>query len=249
MNALWRYLGEPDVARRPRLHRRRSPGIPGLGRRLRPGRRRDTSAVPRPSTRGSAASWLHRIRPFEDVGPNHVARKAADWARAHVIVAPLADHTFRPNDVLTRAPASGWVWRFLDRPPSGPVDPTPGGDDVDRATAVTWLWEAAGSPVVTLPSDYTDVAGAPPRDGGRLGPGLRPLPRHTRHRPSAPTSRCCGPSSCGPSTGWRNGPPPGARPSPLPAPSSSEEPGQVGREPPSRLMVWAVIQAASSEAR
>ncbi len=160
VNALWRYLGEPDV---PDAHDYADAGprasldwADAFG--LAPGANfRGGAAV----TRGSAASWLHRTRPFEDVGPNHVARKAADWARAHLIVAPLAGHTFRPNDVLTRAPASGWVWRFLDRPPSGPVDPTPGGDDVDRATAVTWLWEAAGSPVVTLPSDYTDVGGTP----------------------------------------------------------------------------------------
>lgn len=160
VNALWRYLGEPDV---PDAH-----GYGDAGPRaaldwadafgLAPGANFSGGEA---VTRGTGATWLFRTRPFVDLGPNHVARNAADWARVHVIVAPLPGHTFGPNQVLTRAQASTWVWRFMDEPTGGPVDPTPGADDLDRATAVTWLWDAAGSPVVTLPSDYDDVIGQP----------------------------------------------------------------------------------------
>jgi hypothetical protein len=157
VNALWRYLGEPDV---PEAHDYGDAGpraaldwADAFG--LAPGTSfRGGDAV----TRGTGASWLFRTRPFADLGPNHVARKAADWARVHLIVAPLPSHTFVPDRVLNRAQASTWVWRFMDHPSGGPVDPAPGGDDLNRATAVTWLWEAAGSPTVTLPSDYSDVA-------------------------------------------------------------------------------------------
>jgi hypothetical protein len=80
-----------------------------------------------------------------------------DWARAHVIVSGYGNHTFRPGNAASRASTAQWVWRFLDRPPPGPVDATPGSTALNRSTAVTWLYEAAGSPAVTTPSDYSDV--------------------------------------------------------------------------------------------
>jgi hypothetical protein len=158
---LWRDMGEPTVAvphpftdevPRPSLAWVAAAGLIG-GTTFR-------AAVP--LTRRLAAVTLHGIRPFTDVGRLHVARTALDWARAHVIVNGFPDHTFRPDDVVTRQQASNWLWRFLDRPLSGPVDPIPGADRLDRATAVTWLWQRAGSPTATLPSGYTDVPpGAP----------------------------------------------------------------------------------------
>ena len=101
---------------------------------------------------------LDAIRPLEDVGRLHVARAAVDWARAHLIVGGFPDHTFRPDQAVTRQQASNWLWRFLDRPSSGPRDPTPVAEALDRAAAVTWLWQVAGSPSVPLPSSYEDVA-------------------------------------------------------------------------------------------
>jgi len=160
VNTLWRYLDEPEV---PDPHSYGDAGpraaldwADALG--LSPGPDFNGGAA---VTRGLAASWLFGIRPFADLGRHHVARRAADWARAHVIVVPLAGHTFQPNQVLTRSQASTWVWRFMDKAPGGPVAATPGGDDLDRVTAATWLWEAAGSPAVLLPSGYADVAGRP----------------------------------------------------------------------------------------
>jgi hypothetical protein len=110
-----------------------------------------------PLDRGPAAGFLYRTRPFTDVGRNSVNRAAVDWGRAHVIVAGYADHTFRPTPAVTRKAAADWVWRFLDRPPPGPVDATPGATPLRRSVAVTWLWQAAGSPTVDVPSGYGDV--------------------------------------------------------------------------------------------
>lgn len=115
-----------------------------------------------PTTRGIAAAWLHDLRPFTDVPRGNVARAATEWAKAHVIATGYGDHTFRPTEVVTREAAAGWLWRFLDRSDPGPRDATPGGEPLDRATAVTWLYEAAGSPPVTPPSDYTDVDSGDP---------------------------------------------------------------------------------------
>lgn len=161
VDMLWRYLDEPavavphpftDAAPRPSLDWAAEFGLVG-GTTLRGADTLD---------RGTAAVFLYRLRPFTDVGPNTVIRAAVDWARAHVIVAGFDDHTFRPTTVITRKAAAEWVWRLLDRPGGGPVDSTPGGGPLDRATAVSWLWAAAGSPPVGLPSGYTDVApGAP----------------------------------------------------------------------------------------
>jgi hypothetical protein len=110
-----------------------------------------------PTTRAKAASFLYDLRPFTDVGRGNLARAATEWARAHVIVTGFGGHTFRPGTNVTRASAAEWVWRFLDRPAPGPVDAAPGANPLNRATAVTWLYEAAGVPVVVTPSDYTDV--------------------------------------------------------------------------------------------
>lgn len=157
---LWRHLDEPAVAvtdrftdegPRPALSWVSAAGLIGG----------TTFRGDAPLTRAVGAQTLHEIRPLVDVGRLHVARAAVDWARAHAVVSGFSDHTFRPGAVLTRREAADWLWRFLDRPRSGPVDTTPGGSPLDRAAAVTWLWRAAGSPTVTLPSDYTDVAGRP----------------------------------------------------------------------------------------
>jgi len=160
VDLLWRWVGSPRIARdhpftdadaRESLDWAAATGV-ATGSTFRPNR----SVV-----RITGAAWLHQLRPFTDVGRSHGARRAVDWARAHVITGGFPDHTFRPGDAITRAQGSTWVWRFLDRPSGGPVDPRPRGDALDRATAVTWLWQAAGSPTVTLPSDYDDVAGQP----------------------------------------------------------------------------------------
>ena len=160
VDLLWRWVGSPEVAvdhRFTDVGARESLDWASASDLV-------TGAGFRPSAvvlRVTAAAFLHHLRPFEDVGRGHVARRAVDWARAHVIAGGFPDHTFRPADAVTRGQAAGWVWRFLDRPPGGPSGAAPSGHDLDRATAVTWLWEAAGSPTVTLPSGYTDVAGAP----------------------------------------------------------------------------------------
>ena len=157
---LWRHLDEPAVAvtdrftdegPRPALSWVSASGLIGGS----------TFRGEDPLTRDVGAQTLHEIRPLVDVGRLHVARAAVDWARAHVVVSGFPDHTFRPGAVLTRREAADWLWRFLDRPRSGPGDSTPGGNPLDRQTAVTWLWRVAGSPTVALPSDYTDGAGQP----------------------------------------------------------------------------------------
>jgi len=159
IDMLWRWQGEPDIpvdhgfgdaGARESLDWAREAGIVG-GTTFRP-----TDAT----TRGIAAAWLYDLRPFTDV-PRR-GRAAPDWARAHVIATGYRDHTFRPDVVATRETATGWIWRLLDRPAPGPADATPAGDPLTRAAAVTWLWQAAGSPTVDLPSGYTDVpSGAP----------------------------------------------------------------------------------------
>ncbi len=163
IDMLWRWQGEPqipvdhpfgDVAARESLDWARAARIVG-GSTFRP---------TDPTTRGIAAAWLHDLRPFTDVGAGNVARASVDWARAHVIVTGYGDHTFRPDPDVSRASAAEWIWRFLDRPAPGPVDATPGGDPLDRATAVTWLWQAAGSPTVPVPSGYTDVDSSHPHE-------------------------------------------------------------------------------------
>ncbi len=157
---LWRHLDEPavgftdrftDEGPRPALSWVSAAGLIGGS----------TFRGEDPLTRAVGAQTLHEIRPLVDVGRLHVARAAVDWARAHVVVSGFPDHTFRPGAVLIRREAATWMWRFLDRPRSGPVDSTPGGGPLDRQTAVTWLWRAAGSRTVALPSGYTDVAGQP----------------------------------------------------------------------------------------
>ena len=156
VDTLWRWMGEPDVATthdfadsgpRASLDWAELAGVAG-GATFRP---------TDPLTRGIAAAFLYRVRPFTDVGRRQVARAAVDWARAHVILSGYRDHTFRPARAATRAAAAGWLWRFLDRPLSGPRDAEPRTQALDRATAVTWLWEGAGSPAPSVPSDYTDV--------------------------------------------------------------------------------------------
>jgi hypothetical protein len=156
IDLLWRWQGEPDL---PVDHDFGDAGPRGSldwarAYRLVGG---STFRGTDPMTRGIAAAWLYDLRPFTDVGRGNVARASVDWARAHVIVTGYGNHTFRPANVVSRDAAAEWVWRFLDRPAPGPVDATPGSDPLDRATAVTWLYEAAGSPAVTTPSDYTDV--------------------------------------------------------------------------------------------
>jgi hypothetical protein len=110
-----------------------------------------------PLTRARGAGFLHPLRPFTDVGRRHVARAAVDWARGHLIVTGLGGHTFRPGVEVKRSVASNWIWRLLDRPAAGPLDPAPGDTVLDRATATAWLWQAAGAPTVSLPSGFTDV--------------------------------------------------------------------------------------------
>ena len=160
VDMLWRWQGSPeipvahgfdDVGPRPSLDWAAEAGVVG-GSTFRPSD---------PTTRGNAAAFLHDLRPFTDVGLGNVVRGAVDWARAHVIVTGYGNHTFRPVEDVSRAAAADWVWRFMDRPAPGPVDPTPGSNALDRATAVTWLWEAAGSPAVALPSGYSDASGEP----------------------------------------------------------------------------------------
>ena len=160
---LWRYLDGPavavphpftDVGPRPSLDWAAEFGLVG-GTRFRGSD---------PLDRGTAAVFLYRLRPFTDVGRNSVNRAAVDWARAHVIVTGFDHHTFRPAATVTRRAAADWVWRFLDRPAGGPVDSTPRAGALDRATAVTWLWEAAGTPTVALPSGYTDIASGAPHE-------------------------------------------------------------------------------------
>jgi len=159
VDMLWRYLGEPAVAvphpfidagPRSSLDWAAEFGLVG-GTTL-----RGSDAL----DRGTAAVFLHRLRPFTDVGRNRVVRPAVDWARAHVIVTGFDNHTFRPGLVVTRNAAADWVWAFLDRPGGGPVDASPGGNPLTRSTAVLWLWDAAGSPDVA-PATYDDVAATP----------------------------------------------------------------------------------------
>jgi hypothetical protein len=156
IDMLWRWQGEPeipvdhsfsDTGARESLDWASAAHLVG-GATFRPSE---------PTTRANAAAWLYDLRPFDDVGRGNVARGAVDWARAHLIVTGYGNHTFRPDEDVSRAGAAEWVWRFLDRPAPGPVDATPGSDPLDRATAVTWLYEAAGTPAVVTPSDYTDV--------------------------------------------------------------------------------------------
>ena len=163
VDMLWRFLDEPavavphpftDAAPRSSLDWAAEFGVAG-GTTF-----RGTDAL----DRGTGAVFLYRMRPFADVSPNSVNRAAVDWARARVIVTGFDDHTFRPANVITRKAAADWVWRFLDRPGGGPVDSTPGAGPLTRATAVTWLWAAAGSPTVTLPSGYADVASGAPHE-------------------------------------------------------------------------------------
>ncbi|HYF45993.1 MAG TPA: S-layer homology domain-containing protein [Acidimicrobiales bacterium] len=163
IDMLWRWQGEPqlpvdhgfdDAAPRESLDWARESRMIG-GTTFRP---------TDPTTRGVAAAWLYDLRPFTDVPRAHPARTAVDWARAHVIVTGFADHTFQPDQIASRETATGWIWRLLDRPAAGPADATPAGDPLTRAAAVTWLWQAAGSPTVDLPSGYTDVASGDPHE-------------------------------------------------------------------------------------
>ncbi len=117
VDLLWRWVGSPliavdhpftDVGARESLDWAAAGGLTGAGpsARLPP-----LPASPRPPSSTTCVRSAMSA-------PTTLARRALDWARAHVIVAPLPGHTFHPNDVLTRAQASGWVWRFLDRPPA-----------------------------------------------------------------------------------------------------------------------------------
>lgn len=160
VDMLWRFLGGPAVAvphpftdtgRRPSLDWAAEFGLIG-GTTVRGGAALD---------RGTAAVFLHRLRPFTDVSRRSVNRAAVDWARAHVIVTGFDEHTFRAAPAITQNAAADWVWRFFDRPPPGPVDAAPGGTPLRRSVAVTWLWEAADSPTVDLPSGYPDATGTP----------------------------------------------------------------------------------------
>ncbi len=161
VDLLWRWVGEPqipvahpftDAGPRPSLDWAAEGGLAG-GTTFRP-----TAVL----SRSNAAVFLHHLRPFTDVGRHHVARAAVDWAWGHLIVAGFGGHAFRPDVDVTRAQGSSWIWRFLDRPVAGPVDPAPAGDPLDRATAATWLWQAAGAPTVALPAGFTDVAAGAP---------------------------------------------------------------------------------------
>ena len=162
--------GFDDVGPRPSLDWAAESGIVG-GQTFRPSD---------PTTRANAAAFLYDLRPFTDVGRGNVARAAVDWARAHVIVTGYGNHTFRPAQVVTRGSAAGWVWRFLDRPPPGPVDATPARQPAEpghrRHLALAGRRLADGAP---CRSGYSDVDGGDSlRDGRRLVGGLRPVPRH-----------------------------------------------------------------------
>ncbi len=100
---------------------------------------------------------LYRLRPFDDVPTTHPARAAVDWARFHLIVEAFDAHAFGPTLPATRGLAADWLWRFLDQPAGGLRDATPGDAPVRRHDLATWLWEAAGSPIVPTSHGYTDV--------------------------------------------------------------------------------------------
>ena len=124
VDLLWRWVGAPEVAVNHRFTdagARESLDWAAASGLVTAARFRPSAAV----RRATAAAFLYHLRPFADVGRGHVARRAVDWGRAHVIVGGFPDHTFRPNDVVTRAQASGWVWRLLDRPRRRPGGPHP----------------------------------------------------------------------------------------------------------------------------
>ena len=92
---------------------------------------------------------------FTDVDSGAYYAAAVDWAAASGITAGTTQSTFSPNRTCTEAE----ILTFLQRANGFLSAPTPNAaKPCTRSAAVTYLWQAAGSPEASTESSFTDIA-------------------------------------------------------------------------------------------
>lgn len=143
-------------------------------------------AASKPAASGSATVSGKPVQ-FSDVKPDAYYYDAVQWAVQKGIVSGTSENTFSPDKNCTRSQAITILWRAEGSPsPKGQTTPFSdvksdafyakaaawaaergvvtgktfeGDKEVTRAQIVTFLYRIAGSPAVSVSSDFSDVPG------------------------------------------------------------------------------------------